>query len=102
MRGIRETLGERELGKFGGAFPGDADSREWLTLTEGGTSLLADIVWARIVARFPETGDEGRTNYENWSEIILGPHYVSADPEEVRSAPLQHRYATEAQAMRLV
>jgi ribosomal-protein-alanine N-acetyltransferase len=87
------------------SFPGEINSREYHTLTEGGATLLAELVWAHVMARLKETGEDGRTNLESWSEIILGPYHAGTDlstgPQKLR-ALVRPRYTAESEVIRLV
>ncbi len=90
--------------EFATSFPGGSNSREWVTLNEGVATLLADVVWADIVARLPKTGDGDRTNLENWSRIIqrLGPDDDIPDFGDVRHKSLRHRYEALTETIGLV
>ncbi len=102
---VLHTMEHPDYQKYTRSSPGDVRSPEFHTLTEGVTSLLTEIVWANVMAQLTETVEGGQTNLENWSRIILGPHYVSPD---VRTDPprLQRltraRYPAEAEAIRLI
>ena len=102
---IMHYLEHPDYGKHARSFHGDASSQEFHTLVEGGATLLAEMVWADVMSRLTETGEGGRTNLENWNEIILGPHYFGTDlsqaPQELRNL-VRARYNSEAEAIRLV
>ncbi len=98
-----------DYSEFAESFPGGVESPEWITLVEGVATKLAEIVWANVMALLTETGEEGRTNLENWSETILGPHYVpSTDPQVLQDRVQQlrelarERYEAEAEVNGLV
>ena len=72
---------------------------ELVTLVEGIPTLMGNMVVAYVMARLQESGDDGRTNLENWSRIILrlGSGDVTPDLDEVRHlVPPQYDALTEA------